>query len=82
MHEMKSHDCHVFMEYLLPIAFNTLSPYVLNPLIEISHFFKDLCSKTLMKDGLSRMEQNIPFILCKLERTFCWTNDLSYLKKR
>ena len=48
MHGMKSHDCHVFMECLLPIAFSSLPPHVLNPLIEISHFFKDLCSTTLM----------------------------------
>ena len=70
MHGMKSHDCHVFMECLLPIAFSSLSPHVLNPLIEISHFFKDLCSITLMEDDLSRMELNISFILCKLERIF------------
>jgi len=60
----------VFMECLLPIVFSSLSPHVLNPLIEISHFFKDLCSTTLMRDDLSRMEQNIPLIMCKLERIF------------
>jgi len=70
MHGMKSHDCHVFMECLLPIAFSSLSPHALNPPIETSHFFKDLCSTTLMEDDLSRMEQNISFILCKLERIF------------
>jgi len=70
IHGMKSHDCHVFMECLLPIAFCSLPLHVLNPLIEISHLFKDLCSTTLMEDDLSRMEQNIPFILCKLERIF------------
>ena len=40
MHGMKSHDCHVFMECLLPIAFSSLPSHVLNPLIEISHFFQ------------------------------------------
>jgi len=61
MHGMKSHDCHVFMECLLPIAFSSLLPHVLNPLIEISHFFKDLCSTTLMEDDLSRMAlQKVP----------------------
>jgi len=40
IHGMKSHDCHVFMECLLPIAFSTLPTHVLNTLIEISHFFK------------------------------------------
>ena len=56
---MKNHDCHVFMECLLPIAFSTLPRHVLNPLIEISHFFK-----------MVTMEENIPLILCKLERVF------------
>jgi len=70
IHGMKSHDCHVFMECLLPIAFSTLPTHVLNPLIEISHFFKDLCSTTLRYDDLVTMEENIPLILCKLERVF------------
>jgi len=35
IHGMKSHDCHVFMETLLPIAFSLLSMHVLNPLIEL-----------------------------------------------
>jgi len=70
MHGMKSHDCYVFMESLIRIAFSSFPPHVLNPLIEISHLFKDLCSTNLMEDDLSRMEQNIPFILCKLERIF------------
>jgi len=70
MHGMKIHDCHVFMECLLSIAFSSLLPHDLNSLIEINHFFKDLCSTTLMENDLSRMEQNIPLILCKLERIF------------
>ena len=41
IHGMKSHDYHMFMECLLLIAFSTFPTHVLNPLIEISHFFKD-----------------------------------------
>jgi len=70
IHGMKSHDCHVFMETLLPIAFSSLPMHVLNPLIEISHFFKDLCSTVLKGDSIRRLEENIPLILCKLERIF------------
>ena len=44
---MKIHDCHVFMECLHPITFSSLPTHVLNPIIEVSHFFKDLCSTTL-----------------------------------
>ncbi|XP_025665201.1 uncharacterized protein [Arachis hypogaea] len=39
-------------------------------LTELSQFFKDLCSTTLKVHDLEVMEQNIPIILCKLERIF------------
>ena len=70
VHGMKSHDCHVFMEHLLPIAFNCLPDLVWKPLTELSQFFKDLCSTTLRVEDLLQLEQNIPIILCKLERIF------------
>jgi len=41
---MKSHNCYVFMETLLLIAFGVLLDDVLKPLVEISQFFKNLCS--------------------------------------
>lgn len=66
----KSHDCHIFMERLLPIAFSSLPERVWNPLVELSHFFRDLCSATLKVDHLEQMILNIPIILCKLERIF------------
>jgi len=56
--------------YVLPIAFSSLPMHVLNPLIEISHFFKDLCSTILKGDSIRRLEENISLILCKLERIF------------
>ena len=67
---MKSHDSHVLMERLLPIAFSSLPNHVINPLIEISQFFRDLCASTLRKDELIKMDRNIPIILCKLEQVF------------
>jgi hypothetical protein len=70
MRGMKSHDCHVFMQTLLPIAFSSLPQHVLNPLIEVSQFFKNLCSTTLREADLIKMESDIPLILCKLERIF------------
>lgn len=70
MHGMKSHDCHVFMECLLPIAFSRLPTHVLNPLVEVSQFFKNLCSATLKEEDLIKMENDIPVILCKLEKVF------------
>jgi len=67
---MKSHDSHIFMERLLPTAFSSLPGKVWNPLVELSHFFRDLCSATLKVDHLEQMEKNIPITLCKLEQIF------------
>ena len=48
---MKSHDSHVFMQRLLPVAFRELLPQnVWKALTELSMFFKDLTS-TFIKNG-------------------------------
>ncbi|XP_058784830.1 uncharacterized protein LOC131659691 [Vicia villosa] len=70
LHGMKSHDCHVFMEQLLPIAFGSLPKHVLNPLTEISQFFRDICASALKVDDVIKLDRNIPVILCKLEQVF------------
>ncbi|WMV19708.1 hypothetical protein MTR67_013093, partial [Solanum verrucosum] len=71
LYGMKSHDCHVFMQRLLPIAFRELLPSnVWQALTELSLFFKDLTSTTLRVDDMERLEADIPQILCKLERIF------------
>jgi len=71
---MKSHDCHIFFQRLLPVA---IRPYLSNEirttLIELSFFFKELCSRTLRLDVLKRMKDVIPIILCKLEKIFALT---------
>jgi len=67
---MKSHDCHVFMQLLLPIAFKSLPKPIWNTLTEFSQFFRELTSPILREDRLRVMEQNIPIILCKLEQIF------------
>lgn len=68
---MKSHDCHVFMQRLIPIAYRELLPlHVWKPLTELSLFFKDLTSTTIRNDDMMRLEKDIPIILCKLERIF------------
>ncbi|XP_074293337.1 uncharacterized protein LOC141620334 [Silene latifolia] len=71
LHRMKSHDCHVFMERLLPVALKHLLPKELwNPITKISLFFRDLCAPTLKLENIENLEPNIAEILCKLERVF------------
>jgi len=68
---MKSHDCHVFMQRLMPIAFRELLPSnVWQTLTELSLFFKDLTSTTLRVADMERLAIDISQILCKLERIF------------
>ncbi|KAK6803440.1 hypothetical protein RDI58_001224 [Solanum bulbocastanum] len=68
LHGMKSHDCHVFMEQLLPIAFCGLPENIWKPMAEINLFFKDLCSSTLRVENLVWMAKNIVVITNKLEK--------------
>ena len=71
MYGMKSHDCHVFMQTLIPLAFRDLLPKgIWDTLMEISHFFRDLYSNKLNVYHIERFETNIIETLCKLEMIF------------
>ncbi|XP_041009945.1 uncharacterized protein LOC121254047 [Juglans microcarpa x Juglans regia] len=68
---MKSHDGHILMQQLLPIALRkSISKKVAESLIELSTFFREICSKTLRVEDLNRLESRIPNILCQLEMIF------------
>ena len=71
LYGMKSHDYHVFMQTLIPLAFHDLlSKGIWDALTEISHFFRDICSNKLNVDHIERLETNIIEIICKLEMIF------------
>ncbi|XP_021748715.1 uncharacterized protein LOC110714491 [Chenopodium quinoa] len=58
IHGMKSHDCHVFMERLLPVALRELLPvHVRNAITEFSQFFRDLCCYTVTVSDMERLEK-------------------------
>jgi hypothetical protein len=68
---MKSHDYHVFMERLLPIALREfLPPNVWNALTELSLFYKDLCSPKLSIYHLKKLESEILVLICNFEKIF------------
>ena len=68
---MKSQDCQVFMQRLLPIAFRELLPQnVWKAQTKLIMFFKDLTSTIIKNDDMARLEEEIPVILCKLECIF------------
>jgi len=68
---LKSHDYHVFIERLLPVAFRGfLSDNIWRCLAELSFFYRQLCAKELSKDVVRSLEDNVIVLLCKLEKIF------------
>jgi hypothetical protein len=71
LYEMKSHECHVFMQTLIPLAYHDLlSKGIWDTLMETSHFFRDICSSKLQTNHIKRLEMNIVDTICKLEMIF------------
>ena len=68
---MKSHDNHILMQQLFPIAiYGSLPHEVSRPLIGLSCFFREICSEVLNVDELRALEKKIAVTLCELERIF------------
>lgn len=65
---LKSHDCHIILQRLLPIALRGyLSKDVRSVIIQFCLFFKELTSKTLRINVLEQLDKDIVLILCKLQ---------------
>ena len=68
---LKSHDCHVLLQRLLPIGIRAfLRKDVCTVLVELCKLFQDLCSRTLNVSDLDILDNWIVLILCKLERIY------------
>ncbi|CAH9079402.1 unnamed protein product [Cuscuta epithymum] len=68
---MKSHDCHVLLQRLLPVGIRgSLKKEVTDVLAELGNFFQLLCCKKLKKSDLEKMGADICLILCKLEMIY------------
>ena len=69
--QVKSHDFHVLMQQLLPLAIRgVLHKNVCVVIVELCSFFRQLCSKVLKTNQLEHLENDIIVTLCKLERIF------------
>jgi hypothetical protein len=68
---LKSHDCHIIMQELLPLAMSrTLPAFVTKPLMGICNYFKLIYSKVVDVKEMQRFEEQIPEIMCQLEMIF------------
>ncbi|XP_061339756.1 uncharacterized protein LOC133286368 [Gastrolobium bilobum] len=68
---LKSHDCHILMEQLLPLATRiSLPDNVCSILIELCSFFKQLCGKVLSVSELDNIQRQVVLTLCHMEMLF------------
>ncbi|CAL9020330.1 unnamed protein product [Prunus brigantina] len=69
---LKSHDCHVFMQRLLPVGIRHLLPEdVVKPIVQLSRFFSQSSAKTLRRDtDVNKLRHDIVQVLCKFEMIF------------
>src|SRR5436189_149988 len=69
---LKSHDYHVLMQQLLPVAIRNmgLPKQMADAIIELCDFFRGLCSKSNRKSDFQKLHTEIGPILCKLESKF------------
>ena len=68
---LKSHDCHVLMQQLLPVAIRGILPKnVRNTITRLCTFFNSICSKVIDPQKLDELEEEIVVIVCQLEMYF------------
>jgi hypothetical protein len=71
LRNVKSHDSHILMQQLLPIALRQPLPdKVVRPLVEISAFFRGICSTKLSQEEMDQLQGDVCITLCKLEHVF------------
>ena len=57
---LKSHDSHILMQGLIPLTIQGILPKeVCNALIELSNFFREICSGVLMVERINELELHI-----------------------
>lgn len=68
---LKSHDCHVLMQQLLPVAIRGILPKeVRRSITKFCSFFNIICSKVIDPNKLDELEEEAFIILCQLEMYF------------
>ena len=68
---LKSHDCHVLMQQLLPVAVRGIFPEKVRVAItRLCFFFNAICRKVIDPKQLDDLENDATIILCELEMYF------------
>lgn len=65
---LKSHDCHVLMQQLLPVALRNLLPSgPRTTIFRICAFFNQLCQRVIDRNALEKLESDMYETICMLE---------------
>ncbi|XP_050914877.1 uncharacterized protein LOC127129795 [Lathyrus oleraceus] len=68
---LKSHDYHILMQQLLPVAIHGILPRNIRVTItRLCLFFNVICSKIIDSENLDELEHEAAIILCQLEMFF------------
>jgi hypothetical protein len=68
---LKSHDCHIVMQEIFTLAaMKTLPEEVALPLSKLCNYFKLTCAKVINVKVIEKLEEEIPEIMCQLEKVF------------
>jgi hypothetical protein len=69
---LKSHDNHVILQQLLPIALrgSKLPSNVIKVMVDMSTFFRGICETTLTPEALDRLQEHVCMTLCLMEQIF------------
>jgi hypothetical protein len=72
MSGLKSHDCHLLTQQLLPIALrgSKLPSNMVKVLVDMSTFFRKICKTTLTPEALDRLQEHVCITLCHMEQIF------------
>jgi hypothetical protein len=69
--KLKTHSCHILLQRIIPAGLRGLvSKDVYEAIAELVNFFREICSRNLRIDVVKRLKEQIPLILCKLEKIF------------
>ena len=68
---MKSHDCHVLMTQMLPVAIRSILPIkVRETIMRLCYFFNTIAQKVIDPEGLDALQDEVVTTLCHLEMYF------------
>ncbi|KAL0556179.1 hypothetical protein IC582_004689 [Cucumis melo] len=68
---LKSHDCHVLLQQLLPVAIRSvLSKHVRYTITRLCLFFNSICNKVIDVTQVEKLQEDIVITLCLLEKYF------------